>query len=740
MSVELERRAFLKAAAAACVAVRTPYALAAWCSPSKMKEMEADEAGGKSTKELEALLDAVERTYAGRPYLVIRTRYMMTMFDNVRVCLAKNHEFAYWTLDKGLVGKRTSKRIQQFLASSPRRRFSRKDSNGAFMAILDRSHTCPDWESLLKLGPSGIVARAQERLKTAKNQDEEVFLKCVVELYKAFSRLLVRWGNFAEKKGKTAVAAALKAVAERPPRTLREALQLGLVYDHCQEMEGELVRNQGLFDRLYIDFYRRDLAEGRETRETAKALVRDWFLRLYSLNSGNPGKNVGLGGYDAAGKPVWNELTEIAFELHDELANPSPKLSYRLGKNTPREQLERVVRCIADGRTSVVFANDDVLGESFRRRGKTPEDIANYVLIGCYEPGIMGREIIASMSCQINLVKPLEAVFNNGRDFAGFRVGPDCTLPQDAAAFEREYLRQTDAVLERMFAATRFLEEHWCDLNPSPFLSGAYRDCIANAADMSLGGAKYNQSGCVCLGLPTVADSLAAIHYLVDEAKLVTMSELGDILRADWKGREELRLKAVRSAPKWGNNDDRADQYAQRVQRAVARRVNAAPNGHGGTYQAGFWTIDLDKVTGQFCAATADGRHAGDLIARNSSATAGCGHEGPTALMLSSAKLDLADAPDGHILDVILPMSLSKRTDGVATIAAMIQSYFCAGGQCLNINCFDAALLRDAMAHPEKYPDLQVRVCGWNVRWNSLSHWEQEHFLRTALAQESRSL
>ncbi len=206
---------------------------AAWCSPSKMKEMEVDEAGGKSTQELEALLDAVERTYAGRPYLVVRTRYMMTMFDNVRVCLARNHEFAYWTCDKGLVENRFRKRIQQFLASSPRRRFSRKVSNGAFMAILDRSHTCPDWESLLSLGPSGIVARAQERLKTAKNKDEEVFLKCVAELYKAFSRLLVRWGKFAEKKGKTAVASALKAVAERPPRTLREALQLGLVYDHC---------------------------------------------------------------------------------------------------------------------------------------------------------------------------------------------------------------------------------------------------------------------------------------------------------------------------------------------------------------------------------------------------------------------------------------------------------------------------------------------------------------------------
>jgi pyruvate-formate lyase-activating enzyme len=116
-------------------------------------------------------------------------------------------------------------------------------------------------------------------------------------------------------------------------------------------------------------------------------------------------------------------------------------------------------------------------------------------------------------------------------------------------------------------------------------------------------------------------------------------------------------------------------------------------------------------------------------------ATAGCGKEGPTALLLSNAKLDLAESPDGHIADVILPASLAKASFGAAGIAAFLRSYFVMGGQSIHLNCFDPSTLRDAMAHPESYQDLQVRVCGGNVRWNDLSRREQLHFLATAEAQ-----
>ena len=117
---------------------------------------------------------------------------------------------------------------------------------------------------------------------------------------------------------------------------------------------------------------------------------------------------------------------------------------------------------------------------------------------------------------------------------------------------------------------------------------------------------KYNQSGIMCSGLPTVADSLAAVRYLVDETKTVTMAELRDILKNDWKGHEDLRLTASRVPPKWGNNDDRVDLLAKKVADALAKRVNNEPNGHGGTFQMGLWVHQQRP-----CAGTSDGRDAG---------------------------------------------------------------------------------------------------------------------------------
>lgn len=699
-----------------------------------------DEESGQTRAQLEKIFDAIAEAHAREPFIVTRTKWLTALFDHVRLAANADDAFVHWFADCDLLDRRRGLRLKAFSESAPERKLCGKwmnATNGAWRARLDTSHTCPDWESILSLGPKGLADRARKRRETANTDDERLFLDCVAEVYDALSRLCVRWAAVSEKRGMQACAESLRAIAERPPRTLREALQLSLVYDRGQEAEGECVRSQGLFDRLYVRFYRDDLAAGRETRDSAKALLADYFTRLYAQQHPN-GKNIGFGGYDGKGEPVWNELTELGFELHDKLNRPNPKLTYRFGKKTPREQLEKVTRCLANGRTSIVFANEEVLSEMFRRRGKSAEDIVQYVLVGCYEPGIQGREVVASMAAEVNLAKPLEAVFNNGKDFAGFPVGPACALPENAAAFEREYLRQLDAMIASAVGTARMCERSWYDLNPAPFMSGAYRDCIAKAKDYSQGGCKYNQSGIMCGGIGTVADSLAAVRDLVDEKKLVTMAELGEILRADWKDHEELQRRAVRAAPKWGNNDDRADLPAKRVYDAVTARINAEANGHGGTFQAGFWSIDLDKPFGDCTGATPDGRKAKTPISRNNIATAGCGKEGPTALLLSNAKLDLAESPDGHIADVILPASLAKASFGAAGIAAFLRSYFEIGGQTVHLNCFDPSTLRDVMAHPESYPDLQVRVCGWNVRWNDLSRREQLHFLATAEAQASR--
>ena len=721
---------------AVVVFVNAAFAYGPWLEWTPLGGVEIDDAG-LPRAELERRLDEIEREAKGKPEIVARAKSLAMIFDNVRLAVNTNDLFVHWHPDSSLLPLRKIKREKEFVArsSSLREVVPTMNRIGAFKSKLDTSHTCPDWQSIIELGPKGLAERARRRKKTARTDDERLFLDCVTEVYEALSRECLRWAAFAERNGMKDVAAVLRENAAHEPRTFREALQLALVYDRAQEAEGEDVRSQGIFDRLFLKYYRGDIAAGRETRESAKRLLADFYTRFYSQQHPN-NKNITFGGYGQDGEPVWNELTELGFEVFRELGRICPKLTYRFGAKTPRWQIEKVSQCIAEGKNSIVFACEETIADAFKRRGKSVEDICDYVLVGCYEPGICGREVVASMSLDVNLAKPLEAVFNSGKTFDGVRIGPDCELPNDGAEFEREYLRQLDAMLVTALESTRTLERHWYDLNPAPFHSGAFRDCIANARDYSQGGCKYNSSGVDCSGLGTVADSLAAVHYLVDEKKLVTMEELRDALIADWKGRDELRLRAMRQAPKWGNNNDRVDVVAKRVYDALVKRINATPNGHGGFFQAGLWSIDLDVPFGKRTEATPDGRHRGDGISRNNVATAGCGREGPLALMHSNLKLDLAESPDGHIMDIILPMSVAKRTTAAEDIATVLATYFKRGGQCLHLNCFDSALLREATAHPEKYPDLQVRVCGWNVRWNDLSPQEKRHFIATAEAQE----
>ena len=732
----LDRRTFAKgAASAAFVLAVAPQALA---KPGRDYGAELVKGfPGLNGKDLRALLDRIEAAHANEPYVVAKREMFKAFLENCRPLVLPNDMFVDMVADSSLLRQKRNERCRAFGQRTPGLEETVNWltlTRGTFFSHLDPSHTCPDWESILSLGLTGLAERARRRLETAADEKSRLFLASVAEVYEAASKFCLRWADAADLAGAKACAGVLRELAAHEPRTFREALQLMLVYDRLQEIEGPDVRSQGLFDRLYVRYYRDDLAAGRETRESAKALVKAVYDKFFSQGHPN-GKNIAFGGYDRAGAPVWNELSEIGFELHHELNRVNPKLTYRYGSRTPDAQLLTVCRCLAAGRTAVVFFNDDVGREMFARRGKVDGDWADAVLIGCYEPGIMGREVIASMGGWLNLVRPLEAVFNNGRGFDGYPIGPACAVPADVAGLEAEYRRQLEAVIRRMLRCTTTYERHGWELNPTPLFSGCQRTCVESGRDAYDGGCKYNQTGVMCAGIGTVADSFAAVRWLVEETRLVTMAELGEILKANWQGREDLRLKARHAAPKWGNNDDRADLFGKRTYEFVTKLVNSTPNGHGGTFQAGFWSIDDDIRFGRFTGATPEGRKSGETLSRNNVATAGCGKEGATALVLTNAKLDQAESPDGFVLDVILPSSAKPDDAAAARIAAFVRTFAAHGGQTIHFNVFDSKTLRDAQAHPEKYEDLQVRVCGWNARWNDLSKLEQDHFIATAEAQ-----
>ena len=581
---------------------------------------------------------------------------------------------------------------------------------GAFGAILDVGHTCPDWRNLLKYGFTGLRDRAAAR--------SGVFYRAVTLVYDAVIILIKR---FAAALPNSAIA----ALAERPPQTFHEALQLAYLYHELQEMEdGYSVRSMGRFDQLYYGFYANDLKAGRLTRDQAKELLKYFWIKFYAKTRGK------LYGKPFLFGPDVNELSYLAFEVYREMQIVDPKFHVRLAERTPKDFLEKVVGCIQAGCTGIVTVNDARQIEMLRQNGKTLEDASDYILIGCYEPAVMGKELNCSGASGVNLAKAVELVL------APYQLVGTGLASGDYASFDElmaAYLKILDSQIALATDKVRREERLWPKVNPSPLLSGTMDSCLERGLDVSQAGAKYNTGACGAFGIANATDSLAVIKQLVYEERRCTLAELRAALAANWKGYEELRLTAQNRVPKWGNNDDRVDGIAVKIADFLGPRINHEPNARGGVFQAALYAIiDTAKAFGKLTGALPDGRLAGEPLTMNTGATIGMDKNGVTSLINSVTKIDLSQFPNGTVLDIMLHPSVVRGPEGIQTICSIIWSHFAQGGMAIQFNIFDAALLREAQRNPEKYANLQVRVCGWNVRFVDLAPEEQKIFITKA--------
>jgi formate C-acetyltransferase len=279
---------------------------------------------------------------------------------------------------------------------------------------LDLSHTSPGWKMILEFGICGIRDRARAAMETAADDESRDFFTSVATVYEAIRKYTLRLAGEAERQGASRVIETLKNIAVRAPQTLQEALQLSYLYNHAQEIEGEYVRTQGTFDRLYLDYYRRDIQTKILTRDQAKELLKFYFDKFAAQHFG-AGHNFCLGGLNSDGTDASNELTELLLEVFEERKDLDPKLSLRLNRNTPDPILRQATRCVATGINAIVFANDDIAYDMLLKRGKQPEELLDFVPVGCYEPAIMGQEMCCSMSALINLAQIVEFIFADDR-------------------------------------------------------------------------------------------------------------------------------------------------------------------------------------------------------------------------------------------------------------------------------------------------------------------------------------
>jgi formate C-acetyltransferase len=397
--------------------------------------------------------------------------------------------------------------------------------------------------------------------------------------------------------------------------------------------------------------------------------------------------------------------------------------------------MKKAFRYIREGNNSIVFISDKRVIEALEKQGIEYKDAVNYHVVGCYECGGEG-ELTCSCNARVNIPKALELALNGGKDMlTGKLVGLE-----NSGHFKtfrelcEEFERQLAYLCKCAMMATDLYESHYAKIHSAPILSGTYTSALQKGGDLYLDySAKYNSSSLNAIGLATATDSLAAIKKAVFEDKTVTLSELTEILRSDWNGKEVLRLLIKNKYPKYGQGDVKTDEIAKRIVDMLSDAVSYKPNAKCGKWRLGLFSIDWRWSFGQKTAASADGRRCSETLSQNTSASFGADKEGATAHLISATRIDTSKTPNGAIIDIDLHSSAVRGENGINALVASLKTYFELGGFAVHYNVLDTDILMDAKKNPEKYPSLQVRLCGWNVLFSTLNEKEKDEFIARSM-------
>lgn len=345
------------------------------------------------------------------------------------------------------------------------------------------------------------------------------------------------------------------------------------------------------------------------------------------------------------------------------------------------------------------------------------------------------REIPCTCAGRINLAKAVEVTLTGGYDILTESL-IDETASNDFSSFEElfeAYLRRLDSFADAVFDLLDSREKCFPDIHSSPLYSSTMDNCVERGGDIyqDFCGV-YNNTSINALGLATATDSLLAVKKLVFDEKKLTLSEFIEILKKNWEGEELLRQRIKRTFPTYGVNDAFADGLARAMLHRLGDKINGRPNVKGGVYRFGAFTVDWRFPFGEKCGASPDGRLAGETISKNICATLGGDREGATAHIFSGAKLGGKVTPNGSVLDIVLHSSAVSGENGLAAMSDSLKTFVEMGGTAIQYNVLNAETLKEAQRDPEAYPNLQVRVCGWNALFSTLTEIEQNEFIKQA--------
>ena len=534
----------------------------------------------------------------------------------------------------------------------------------------------------------------------------------------------------------------------------------------------------GRIDQFLYPYYEQSVKDGMDRDFMKEILGCFWFHcnTVYdsTIRTGtNQGITAGFGqlfnlsGLGKDGQDMTNDLTYLFLDVINDMSPIlEPKPNVRLHRNSPEKLLDKVVDMVAESQGAPFLLNfDERSMAGMMREAKeahveqyiNEENVYDYVSVGCLENTMAGNDRSGTVDVNVNLLKAMELVYGNGKDFMPFydpmadkwselvqENEPSGEL-KELDTFDKFYnavKKQLSYVIKRMVNAYDFAETIRAKYNPTPYLSVLVNGCAEKGLDITQGGAELGFVTVEGVTYATTVDSILAVKYLVYDQKACTLEELVSALKADWKGYEVLQAKAVNRAPKYGRDDDEADALAKDFMDFwTAETWKYKTTATNRTFRPGMLSWNYWIGSGYILKASADGRNENKFLSNAICPSNGADINGPTSNSNSVGKVlggksengDYEDymncLPNGASHTITFNSSVIRDPAHKQKFKAFLRGYIENGGTALQINILDPDVLRDAQEHPTEYRHLLVRVTGYNAYFTSIGRELQDEII-----------
>jgi formate C-acetyltransferase len=639
-------------------------------------------------------------------------------------------------------------------------------STGVFTEFMEQrapGHTVLD-DKIYKMGMKDFIVQIHKQIESLdfENDDEAlakreelkamaIAAEALIKFAGRYSKKLIELTNdekdTSRKDELETMAGICERVPENAPKTFWEALQyywfvhLGVI----TELNTWDSFNPGRLDQHLLPFYRRDIESGLLTEEKARELLQSFWVKFNNQPAppkvGVTAKEsntytdfclINLGGVKENGEDAVNELTYIILDVIEEMRLLQPSSMVQVSKKNPNKFVKRALQIIKTGYGQPSVFNTDAIIQEMLRHGKSLIDARNGGASGCVETGAFGKESYI-LTGYFNLVIILELTLNNGVDpLTKKKIGIETGEPLSFNSYDElfdAYKKQLQYFIDIKIKGNRIIERLYAEYLPAPFMSLLIDDCIENGKDYNDGGARYNTSYIQGVGIGTLTDSLTSVKYNVFDEKKVSMSEMLDALNTNFKKDKKFRSALLNETPKYGNDNDLADDLLKDIFEAFYCSVDGRPNTKGGHFRINLLPTTSHVYFGSKIGATPDGRFANLPVSEGISPVQGADVNGPTSVIKSAAKIDHLRT-GGTLLNQKFTPQIFDDEESIDKIVHLIRSYFKMDGHHIQFNVIDAETLREAQEHPENYRDLIVRVAGYSDYFIDLTTELQEEIIK----------